>query len=262
MSTLTLSFAPEASRMGIVAEDCDCCVRGCCDYCRVQIAWTVVCSASRTVGAVVETISWNVSLNMTWLRNDDVNAPVFPKTFRSVESVGLERCELLPNSGPFEHLINGSYTYIKTDTGIEVDREEVDLTPWLSVFHVRIDCACTSLEYAGTTHPTTGEPIPTTTLSFYLEGDPGPGGPSTLPAEWSGYFSGIGKTFDNIANCRGTDTIIDSTPVTFLSGAADTSSRTDVTSVIVTECTPVESNDMLEEGGGRILMETGDTLIL
>lgn len=229
---MTRLAAPELALLTTVAENCDCCPVVCCGYGRVQIAWTVTASADRTVGSVTDEIDWSISLNMTWNREDNSSAPTFPKTFRVADASDIERCELVPNGGPFEHTIDGSYTYVQTTSGVgETDREEVDLTPWLSQFHLRINCNCESLEYAGTNHPVTGEYIPLSDVSMYLVGDPST--PSSLPSEWGSYFVIKSYTFDDIGDvtpCQATKTTIATNE---LSGW-DSSSRTDVVSIIIT----------------------------
>lgn len=212
----------ELSRAAAIAEECDCCPVPCCNYCRVQVTWTAVASAERTSGSTVETVDWNVSLGMIFNRDDDAGAPTFPPTFRVVEALDEEDCQLLSNGGPHAHLTPGSYTYVRTVGGVEVDREEVDLDPWLNQFQLYLDCENVQQD------------DPASLVRFFLDSDL-PGAPSTMPAEWTSYFTSVTKTFDNIGTTTPGLGVSTTIAINELSGW-DTSSRTCSASVQITRC--------------------------
>ncbi len=215
----------ELSRVGGVAGECDCCPVPCCSYCRVQIAWTIVASASRSSGfgpaRIEETVNWNVPLVMIFNRLDDIGAPASPPTFRVVEAAEEEDCQLLSNGGPFYYLTPGSYTYIKTTGGVETDREEADLLPQINQFQIYLDCDCMQKD------------DPASVVGFSL--DAGVGGIGTMPAQWVGYLNRSTVVYENIGEatpCVGLKTTIQTNEL----AGWDASSLTSSSSVAITRC--------------------------
>jgi hypothetical protein len=238
----------EVATLKGVFQVCPCCVIPCCNYCVVQAIWTVTGAATKTVGTTVEQVNFDFSLDMTFNRDDDRHAPLDPKTFRVSEGVGLDEqpCELLNNGGIQDGAFDGSYLYTMKISGVEVDRESANLNASISSVHGRLDCDNASWPYAGTTHPTTGAYVPTTTLSMYADGEytgtsgtgSTLGSPNSMPTDWRSLFSINNKQFDNVAESGGvgTETVNDS------SGAPtgwDSGSLSDISTINVTRCEDV-----------------------
>lgn len=216
----------EQARAAGIAEECDCCPYPCCDYCRVQIGWTVTANAERETGSgpskVVETVDWNVSLLMVFNRLDDIGAPSFPLTFRIDDTASDEdECQLLSNGGPFVHTTDGSYSYVKTLGGTEIDSEDADLTPQINTFQFSLNCECLQID------------TDTSSVGFTL--DPGVSGVSTMPSGWVKYFRNKLSIFTNIGDftpCVGTVITTEHNEL----GGWDSSTIVDTASVSITRC--------------------------
>ena len=225
---------------------CPCCVIPCCNYCIVQVIWTVSGSASRLTsgGTRIENLDFDWSFDMTFNRDDDRNAPADPKTFRVSEAPDLEECELLNNGGVQQGTLDGSYLYTDVTLGVENDREEADLQGVISDMHIRLDCDNASWPYAGTTHPTTGLYVPTSTVSVYADGifqpsgNPTLGAPNSMPEDWRGLFGINVKQFNNVAEIGGVGTETVTVTESSVTGW-DSGSLSDVITINVTRCEDV-----------------------
>ena len=142
-----------------MVENCECCPVPCCDYCGVLIAWNVVISATRTINGIKETVSANWNFVIHFVRDDSDPVPQPPPalppppTFRVVELIGENQCQLVsnPNAAPWLDNSPGSYTFTREEvsTGTILLEEEAELIPRLDAFDINVNCHCESLEGAG-----------------------------------------------------------------------------------------------------------------
>jgi len=172
---------------------------------------------------VVETVNFSIGLVMIFNRLDDIGAPVFPPTFRVVEALEEQDCQLLSNGGPFASLTAGSYTYVRTTGGIETDREESAIIPQIDIYAIYLNCDNIQNE------------DPPSSVRFTIATDPDGPGVSTLPFQWSYLFSSSPMGFTNIGAINpgiGVRTIIETDAL----GDWDTSSLVNSASVAITRC--------------------------
>lgn len=217
----------EQGRLGAIADTCDCCPYPCCNYCRIQVSWSVIASATRADGVgparVVDTVTWTVGLALVFDVNPDQFADVDPPTFRVQEGeLEDDDCQLLSNSGQFVSPVDTDYLYIRTIGGFEVDREEGDLTPVITDVALNLDCESNQ---RANTELSEVSAVVDAVDEF---GVPGLG---SMPLGWRNYLQGITIVFENILDGIGTrittaDELDD----------WDTSSLTDSASVAIIRC--------------------------
>lgn len=213
-----------AGLAGVVGV-CECCPRPCCDYCGLEVNWTVTASASKTTGTIVETVAWSIDYTVTYARDDSPTAPTSPPTFKVVD-VDSE-CQLVSNGGSQQQTTDlGSYSYEKRNSGVLIDSEYDDLVAFLDAVDVNVNCDGDSL-------PDAGGDDPGTVVNTKMQGSDLLGLPSTMPACWSVYGSiGVNYPVDNIDDHSGTYTNTETDEC----GGWDTSSLTETVTVELTRC--------------------------
>jgi hypothetical protein len=217
----------EYGRLESRASECACCPVPCCDYCTVRIIWSVVAHSKDTNGSIVDEVDFSWLLDITFEVNNDSGAAHLPPSFRNIEAVGLEECQLVPNTPDvgWDEPTLGSFLYTRKNGGILSDSFSSDITATLNTFDIKLNCNNQSLPGA-----IEDPPEDYSTVNLQIQGDPSLS--ADMPSCWASYLSlNVPRVYEIVAGYG--ETILVETD---LCTGWDESSLTETISIEITPC--------------------------